>query len=77
MRRRINDIAAVVGAASLLAAALIVGAGTSSYADSASAGRSADATFVPSSHPTRQASESYRPEAKADPPCGFRATGAC
>jgi hypothetical protein len=39
--------------------------------------RNADATLVPSAHPTRAASESYAPPAKADPPCGFRATGAC
>jgi hypothetical protein len=32
---------------------------------------------VPGPQPTRAASESYAPPAKAEPPCGFRATGAC
>ena len=77
MRRRINDIAALVGAASVLAAALIVGVGTSSYSENMTTVRNADSTFVPSAHPTRAASESYAPPAKAEPPCGFRATGAC
>ena len=51
MRRRINDIAALVGAASVLAAALIVGVGTSSYSENVTTVRNADATFVPSAAP--------------------------
>jgi hypothetical protein len=77
MRRRINDIAALVGATSVLAAALIVGVGTSGYSENVTTVRNADATFVPGPQPTRAASESYAPPAKAEPPCGFRATGAC
>jgi hypothetical protein len=77
MRKRINHFAATMGAASLIAAGLIVGVGTSSHSESMTTVRNADATFEPSAHPTRAASESYAPPAKADPPCGFRATGAC